>query len=111
MAAAVRQIFPEARFGIGPPIKNGFYYDMQLPRALTPDDLEEIERRMRDIVKAGVEFTQQNLDKSAALDLFGSRSQNFKIELINGIPGSTVSTYTIGDFTDLCEGPNVRRTN
>jgi threonyl-tRNA synthetase len=109
LAAAVQQIFPQARFGIGPPIKNGFYYDMQLPRPLTPEDLEEIERRMREIVKEGREFEQQTWNKEQALEFFGSRSQNFKTELINGIPGETVSTYTIGDFTDLCAGPHVRR--
>src|SRR5215510_16410380 len=76
MAAAVRQIFPEARFGIGPPVKNGFYYDMQLPRALAPDDLEEIERRMRDIVKKGYEFTQETCPKDKALDFFGSHDQS-----------------------------------
>jgi threonyl-tRNA synthetase len=110
MAAAVRQIFPEARFGIGPPVKNGFYYDMQLARPLAPDDLDEIERRMRDIVKSGFEFTQETWAKDKALAFFGSHDQNFKTELINGIPGASVSTYTIGDFTDLCAGPHVRRT-
>ncbi len=111
MAAAVQQIFPDARFGIGPPIKNGFYYDMQLPRPLTPEDLTEIERRMREIVKEGREFQQQTWNKDKALEFFGSHSQNFKLELINGIPGETVSTYSIGDFTDLCAGPHVRRTS
>jgi threonyl-tRNA synthetase len=111
MAAAIQQMFPDVKFGIGPPIKNGFYYDMQLPRPLTPDDLGEIERRMREIVKAGVEFNQESWDKSKAIDFFGSRSQNFKVELINGIPGETVSTYRIGEFTDLCAGPHVRRTS
>jgi threonyl-tRNA synthetase len=111
MAAAIQQMFPDVKFGIGPPIKNGFYYDMQLPRPLTPDDLGEIERRMREIVKAGVEFNQESWDKSKATDFFGSRSQNFKVELINGIPGETVSTYRIGEFTDLCAGPHVRRTS
>jgi threonyl-tRNA synthetase len=111
MAAAIQQMFPDVKFGIGPPIKNGFYYDMQLPRPLTPDDLGEIERRMREIVKAGVEFSQESWDKSKAIEFFGSRSQNFKVELINGIPGETVSTYRIGEFTDLCAGPHVRRTS
>lgn len=111
MASAVQQIFPEAKFGIGPPIKNGFYYDMMLPRPLTPDDLEEIERRMRQIVKSGLQFARETWDKPKALDFFGSRDQSFKTELINGIPGDTVSTYTIGDFTDLCAGPHVRRTS
>lgn len=111
MAAAVQQIFPDVKFGIGPPIKNGFYYDMMLPRSLTPDDLEEIERRMREIVKSGLQFDRENWDKPKALEFFGSRNQSFKTELINGIPGDTVSTYTIGDFTDLCAGPHVRRTS
>lgn len=111
MAAAVQQIFPDVKFGIGPPIKNGFYYDMMLPRSLTPDDLEEIERRMREIVKSGLQFDRENWDKTKALEFFGSRDQSFKTELINGIPGDTVSTYTIGDFTDLCAGPHVRRTS
>ncbi len=111
MAAAIQQMFPDVKFGIGPPIKNGFYYDMQLPRPLTPDDLGEIERRMREIVKAGVEFNQESWDKSKAIDFFGSRDQNFKVELINGIPSETVSTYRIGEFTDLCAGPHVRRTS
>ena len=111
MAAAIQQMFPDVKFGIGPPIKNGFYYDMQLPRPLTPDDLGEIERRMREIVKAGVEFNQESWDKSKAIEFFGSRDQNFKVELINGIPSETVSTYRIGEFTDLCAGPHVRRTS
>jgi threonyl-tRNA synthetase len=111
MAAAVQGIFPDVKFGIGPPIKNGFYYDMQLPRALTPDDLQEIERRMREIIKEGREFQQQTWEKEKALEFFGARNQDFKLELIRGIPGDTVSTYSIGDFTDLCAGPHVRRTN
>ena len=111
MAAAVQQIFPDVKFGIGPPIKNGFYYDMMLPRSLTPDDLEEIERRMREIVKSGLQFSRENWEKPKALEFFGSHDQSFKIELINGIPGDTVSTYSIGDFTDLCAGPHVRRTS
>src|SRR5215510_12978045 len=104
MASAVQQIFPDVKFGIGPPIKNGFYYDMQLPRALTPEDLEEIERRMRAIAKEGRPFMRENWDKAQALEFFGARHQNFKLELIQGIPGDSVSIYSIGDFTDLCAG-------
>jgi threonyl-tRNA synthetase len=111
MAAAVQQVFPEAKFGIGPPVKNGFYYDMQLPRALTPDDLEEIERRMKQIVKEGREFQRETWEKARALDFFGAHHQDFKLELINGIPSDTVSIYSIGEFTDLCAGPHVRRTS
>jgi threonyl-tRNA synthetase len=111
MAAAVQQMFPEVKFGIGPPIQNGFYYDMELSRPLTPEDLEQIEQRMRDIVKQGNQFNRETWDKPRALEFFGSRHQDYKIELINGIPGETVSTYSIGEFTDLCAGPHVRRTS
>ncbi|HLG15284.1 MAG TPA: threonine--tRNA ligase [Blastocatellia bacterium] len=111
MASAVRQMFPDARFGIGPPIRNGFYYDMQLPRPLTPDDLQEIERRMGEISKAGIEFHRENWSKEKAIEFFGGRAQEFKVELINVIPADVVSTYRIGDFTDLCAGPHVKRTS
>jgi threonyl-tRNA synthetase len=111
MAAAVQQIFPDVKFGIGPPIKNGFYYDMQLERPLTPDDLNEIEKRMREIVKSGFEFNQETWQKDRAIEFFGGRKQEFKLELINGIPSNNVSTYRIGEFTDLCAGPHVRRTS
>src|SRR5437763_15799523 len=89
MAAAVQQIFPAAKFGIGPPVKNGFYYDMQLPRALTPEDLEEIQQRMKQIVKEGRPFERENWDKPKALDFFGAHHQEFKLELIKGIPSAT----------------------
>jgi threonyl-tRNA synthetase len=111
MAAAVQQIFPEVKFGIGPPILNGFYYDMELSRPLTPEDLEQIEQKMREIVKEGRQFSRENWEKPKALDFFGARHQTYKLELIQGIPGDNVSTYTIGDFTDLCAGPHVRRTS
>src|ERR1051325_338213 len=92
MAYAVQQIFPDVKFGIGPPIKNGFYYDMDLPRPLTPEDLEEIERRMRQIVKEGYEFQREVWEKEKALEFFGAKDQTYKLELIRGIPGGTVST-------------------
>jgi threonyl-tRNA synthetase len=111
MAAAVQQMFPDAKFAIGPPIKNGFYYDMELPRPLTPEDLEELERRMKEISKGGFEFQQETWDKAKALEYFGSRGQKFKVELFEGISGETVSTYKTGDFIDLCAGPHVRRSN
>lgn len=111
MAAAVAQVFPDAKFGIGPPIKNGFYYDMLLPRALTPDDLGEIESRMQTIVSSGHEFRRDTWTKEKALEFFGARGQEFKVELINGIPGNSVSIYALGDFTDLCAGPHVPKSS
>src|SRR5262245_55162935 len=82
LAEAVQQLFPEAKFGIGPAIEDGFYYDFDLPRSLTPDDLEEIERRMKAIVAADEPFERRQLDRDAALALFTSRDQPYKVELI-----------------------------
>lgn len=111
MAAAVQQMFPDARFGIGPPIKNGFYYDMLLPRPLTPEDLTEIERRMHIIVSGAHEFLREAWGKEKALEFFGSRGQEFKVELIKGLPDNSISIYRLGEFTDLCAGPHVSRSS
>ncbi|HZP57152.1 MAG TPA: threonine--tRNA ligase [Dehalococcoidia bacterium] len=108
MAEAVLEMFPEAKFAIGPPIDNGFYYDFDLPRALTPEDLPEIERRMRARMASDVPFEHGEMSKGDALRQF--RDQPFKVELIEGIAGDRVSLYRQGDFLDLCEGPHVERT-
>ncbi|HET6615922.1 MAG TPA: threonine--tRNA ligase, partial [Dehalococcoidia bacterium] len=108
MAEAVLELFPEAQFAIGPPIDNGFYYDFLLPRALTPEDLPEIERRMRDRMSSDVPFEHSEMSKGDALKHFAS--QPFKVELIEGIEDEKVSLYQQGAFLDLCEGPHVERT-
>ena len=109
MAEAVLEMFPEAKFAIGPPIDNGFYYDFQLPRALTPEDLPEVESRMRKRLKSDVLFEYSEMSKDDALKQFAS--QPFKVELIEGIAdGETISLYKQGAFLDLCEGPHVERT-
>ncbi len=108
MAEAVLEMFPEAKFAIGPPIDNGFYYDFELPRALTPEDLPDIEARMRKRMSSDVPFEHSEMPKAEALRRFSS--QPFKVELIEGIEGDSVSIYTQGAFTDLCEGPHVERT-
>ncbi len=108
MAEAVLEMFPEAKFAIGPPIDTGFYYDFELPRALTPEDLPEIERRMRDRMSSDVPFEHSELPKAEALKLFAG--QPFKVELIEGISDAAVSLYKQGMFLDLCEGPHVGRT-
>ncbi len=110
MAAAIQCIFPDAKFGIGPPVKDRFYYDIELPRALSPADLEEVEREMKKIIAADQNFAQELWDKERALDFFNSQQQPFKVELIKGIPGDTVSIYRTGDFVDLCAGPHVKHT-
>jgi threonyl-tRNA synthetase len=109
MAEAVKELFPLAKFGIGPSIEDGFYYDMEIGRSFTPEDLETIEERMRQIVAEDKTFKRNELDKLEALDAF--EEQPFKQELIRELPeGETISTYAQGAFTDLCRGPHVPST-
>ena len=109
MAEAVQRLFPEAKFGIGPAIENGFYYDFELPRPLTPEDLPGIESEMREIISAGLPFTNEELGREAARTLFAS--QPYKLELIDELPGDVVTVYKQGLFADLCRGPHVASTD
>jgi threonyl-tRNA synthetase len=122
MAQAVVEMFPgEAKVAIGPPIADGFYYDFDLPRALTPEDLEIIEGRMREIVDGDFEFKMQVVSANEAKELF--KDQPYKVELIKGLEAGgvdeygeptkeapVISTYTHDTFTDLCRGPHLERT-
>lgn len=106
MAEAVLQIFPEAKTAIGPAVQNGFYYDFGLPRALTPEDLDEIAARMETIIKKGGPFVKSVVSREEALKRF--EKQPFKTELIRDLPDDAeISLYTQGEFTDLCRGPHV----
>jgi threonyl-tRNA synthetase len=110
MAEAVIQMFPAAKIAIGPAIENGFYYDFDLPRTLTPEDLEEIEKRMKAILKGKNEFARKAVSRKEAEKLFAD--QPYKLELIAELPeGEEISTYTQGAFTDLCRGPHVANTS
>jgi threonyl-tRNA synthetase len=108
MAEAVQCLFPEAKFGIGPMIEKGFYYDFELPRALAPDDLPAIENRMREIIHQDVPFVTERIAKEKARKLFAA--QPYKLELIDEISDSTVTIYRQGSFTDLCRGPHLAST-
>ena len=108
MAEAILSMFPEARFAIGPPIENGFYYDFDLPRSLTLDDLVVIEERMRQSIAADRPFEHSQAPKDEARRLFAG--QPYKLELIDGIEDEMVSLYRHGPFLDLCEGPHVEST-
>jgi len=108
MAEAVQSIFPDARFGIGPAIKDGFYYDFDLPRSLTPDDLPVIEKKMSEIIAADLPFSQKEVAREEAKRLFAS--QPYKLELIDEIPDKKVSIYQQGAFVDLCRGPHINAT-
>lgn len=110
MAQAVLELFPGAKLGIGPAIADGFYYDFDLPRPLTPDDLEHIERRMEEIKAAAYPFVRRVITREEARELF--RDQPYKLELIAEFPpDEVITTYTHDGFTDLCRGPHVRDTS
>ena len=108
MAEAVQYLFPGVKFGIGPTIENGFYYDFELSRPLTPEDLPVIESKMREIISQDVPFITEEMSKDEAQRLFGT--QQYKLELINEIPDTAVTIYKQGSFTDLCRGPHLAST-
>ena len=110
MAQAVRQLFPEVKVAIGPAIEDGFYYDFLKATPFTPEDLERIEARMREIVKADHKFTREEMPREAAIAFFEERGEPFKVEILRGIDAPTVSLYHQGDFVDLCRGPHVAST-
>ena len=106
MADAVLQLFPEAKIAIGPPTADGFYYDFEVARPFTPEDLERIEALMRATIRADVPFIRAELSRDEANGMFAD--QPFKKEIIADLPAdATLSIYKHGDFTDLCQGPHV----
>ena len=114
MAQAVLEKFPDGQVAIGPPIEKGFYYDFDLPRPLTPEDLEEIEARMREIISERHDFVYEEIDEKQARQVFAG--QEYKLELIDGILSAEtddepkLSIYRNGPFVDLCRGPHVDNT-
>jgi threonyl-tRNA synthetase len=108
MAEAVVEMFPDARIGIGPPIDTGFYYDFELPRTLSTDDLPLIEEKMRARIESDVPFVSHKISKAEAAERF--KDQPYKLELIEGIEDEDVGLYEHGNFVDLCQGPHVERT-
>jgi threonyl-tRNA synthetase len=108
MAEAVLEMFPDARLGIGPPIDSGFYYDFDLPRALSTEDLPVIEEKMRARIESDVPFEPDQVSKDEARKVFAD--QPFKLELIDEIEDTNVGLYRQGKFLDLCQGPHVSRT-
>src|SRR6266705_3155560 len=85
MAASIQEMFPEAKFGVGPVIEDGFYYDVYLSRPLTPEDLQAIETRMQEKVKQSLQFERFEMPMDAATDMFGKLSQDFKVELLRDL--------------------------
>jgi threonyl-tRNA synthetase len=110
MAEAIQELFPQAQFGIGPAIEDGFYYDIEIGRPVTPDDLAVIEARMADIIAQARPFTRREVTLAEARELFAK--QPLKLELIDELPGDAViSVYQQGDFLDLCRGPHISDTS
>ncbi len=121
LATAILKIWPEAQFAAGPPVENGFYYDVELPHRISPEDFEKIEAEMKKEIKANHTFERSEVSRAQALALaeagelgaLGPRpaASKFKLDIIQGIPeGETISIYRNGEFTDLCAGPHVMRT-
>jgi threonyl-tRNA synthetase len=110
LAHAVMELFPDAKFAIGPPIDNGFYYDFEVEKPFTPEDLERIEKRMNELLKENLVISREDWDKARAREHFARLGQRYKLELIDDIPGDSVSIYTVGRFVDLCGGPHIDST-
>ena len=111
MAEAVLELFPDTKFGIGPAIDNGFYYDFATEHHFTPEDLPKIEKKMKHIMGAAHKFERVEIPRAEALKKFEEKGEKFKVELINDLPeGSVISVYKSGPFEDLCKGPHVEHT-
>lgn len=108
LASAVLEFFPKAKLAIGPAIENGFYYDIELPKDFSPEDLKKIEARMRELIKENQKFVGKKVTKSTAKKLF--KNSPYKLEIIKELPSKTVGTYQNGNFLDLCRGGHVENT-
>lgn len=107
MAQAIQHLFPDVKFAIGPAIDNGFYYDLDSEHVFTPEDLTAIEKEMAKIVKQNIPLVRNEIPRAEALKKFAAEGEKYKVELINDLPeDAIISTYTQGDFTDLCAGPH-----
>ena len=109
MAHAVEALFPGAKFGVGPAIENGFYYDIDIEHVLTPDDLVLIEKKMQELAKEDAPFIRSELSMQDALAYFREKGDQYKVEILSGLDESTetISCYAEGAFTDLCRGPHL----
>lgn len=112
MAEAVQILYPHAKFGIGPAIENGFYYDIDFGDTPVKDaDFHKIESKMMELIANKEEIKRQSITKTDALKMFGDRNEGYKVELINDLADGTITTYTQGVFTDLCRGPHLPNTS
>ncbi|MBZ0156612.1 MAG: threonine--tRNA ligase [Alphaproteobacteria bacterium] len=110
MAHAVKELFPEVKFAIGPATEEGFYYDFDRETPFTPEDLEKIEKKMKEIIKQNNPFVRKDIPREEALALFRNRGEEYKAQLIEGLQDPVVSLYEEGGFMDLCRGPHLATT-
>jgi threonyl-tRNA synthetase len=110
MAQAVQSLFPGTQVTIGPTIEDGFYYDFKSERTFSPEDLALIEKRMQELAQADLKIVREELPRSEAIELFRRMGEDYKVEIIEGIPEEKVSLYRQGDWVDLCRGPHVPST-
>ena len=111
LAQAVKRLYPDAKLAIGPSIENGFYYDFDVEKPFSEEDLAKIEEEMKKIIKEDLELERFELPREEALKLMEEKGEPYKVELINDLPeGEVISFYKQGDFTDLCRGPHVPNT-
>ena len=111
LAQAVKRLYPGTKLGIGPAIKDGFYYDLDVPQQISEDDLPKIEKEMKRIAKEKLKIERSVLSKEEALTLFEGQSEDYKLELIEDLDGEEISVYKQGEFVDLCRGPHVPNTS
>lgn len=112
MAEALQILYPGVKFGIGPAIDNGFYYDVDLgDKTIIESDLKKIEDKMLELARSGEEFVRKDVPKGEALDHFAKKGDEYKQELISDLSDGTISFYTNGEFTDLCRGPHIMNTS
>ncbi len=107
MAKAVKELFPDVKLGIGPPIADGFYYDFDVKQPFTPEDLRRVEKKMNEIAEQNLPFRREESDTQKAISLFRDAGENYKVELLREIEEEKVSLYYMGDFVDLCLGPHI----
>ncbi len=108
LAYAVQEIFPGTKFGIGPSIENGFYYDFELSKEFSEKDLPKIEKKMKELIRQNIEFKKKIISKKEAKKIFSK--QPYKLELIDELPEKEITIYESGKFIDLCKGPHIKST-
>jgi threonyl-tRNA synthetase len=108
LAEALEELYPGVKFGIGPPIENGFYYDVDLgDKTISSDDFPNIESKMRELAKKKSQYIRQEISKSEAIAYFTAKNDEYKLDLLNDLEDGTITFYKQGNFTDLCKGPHI----